>query len=78
MFVPGHDAVLWYLFKEAGPYDAAAMEEKGEPTGEWEENGPDGEWIAHLYRKFGWPALDWDQEAGLDAIVEYANRRGYL
>lgn len=79
VFVPGEDPAWGGFGEEVGPYDAAAMEESGEPSlpDELFDMGSDEdlEWVRHLYRKFGWPGEDWRKEEGLKAITEYAERR---
>lgn len=89
VFAPGEDA-HWGKFgkwggfgDEGGPYDAAAMEEAGEP-GCPDEGFPyfalegqmqDLKWVCHLYRKYGWPGEGWRKDEGLKAIAEYVERR---
>lgn len=79
VFVPGEDPARGGSGKEVGPYDAAAMEEEGEPSRPDElfdmESEVDLQWVRHLHRKFGWPGEGWRKEEGLKAIREYAERR---
>lgn len=77
---PGEDAHWGGFGDKEGPYDAAAMEEAGEPSYPDEGFHLEGQewdlkWVCHLYRKFGWPGEGWRKEVGLKAIAEYVGRR---
>ncbi|KAG6368854.1 hypothetical protein INS49_003070 [Diaporthe citri] len=80
VFAPGEDAHWGGFGNEEGPYDAAAMEEAGEPSCPDDYFALEGQiqdlkWVCHLYRKYGWPGEGWRKEEGLKAIAEYVARR---
>ncbi|KAJ0122123.1 hypothetical protein J7T55_002635 [Diaporthe amygdali] len=78
VFVPGKDPLGGSSSVDVEPYDAEAVEAKGEPSipGElFGYNLKELEWVRHLYKKFGWPGADWQKEEGLKAITEFVERR---
>lgn len=79
VFVPLEDPHPGDYDKVEPPYDAAAMEEAGEPSLPdkyfFFDDDKDLEWVRHLYRKFGWPRKDWQKEEGLKAIADFRDRR---
>lgn len=79
VFVPGEDPHQSDHDEVEPPYDAAAMEEAGEPSSPEQyfffAEDKDVEWVRHLYRKFGWPGKSWQKEECLKAIAEFRDRR---
>lgn len=80
VFAPGEDAHWGGFRNQEGLYDAAAMEEAGEPSCPDEYFALEGQiqdlrWVCHLYRKFGWPGESWRKDDGLRAIADYVERR---
>lgn len=80
VFAPGEDAHWGGFGNEEGAYDAAAVEQVGEPSCPDEYFALEGQiqdlrWVCHLYRKFGWPGEGWRKDDGLRAIAGYVERR---
>ncbi|KAH6694056.1 hypothetical protein F5X68DRAFT_200163 [Plectosphaerella plurivora] len=55
-------------------YDRAQTDADWEPVPEDDDDELDWHWIAHLYRKFGWPGKDYRREECKQAIEDFTTR----
>ncbi|KAJ8605041.1 hypothetical protein MRB53_041553 [Persea americana] len=78
VFVPGEEPLdepsEVYEYDEQ---EAAEVEEKGEPTLPKELFGheEDFRWVRYLYKKHGWPSMDWKKAECSKAVRQYAEKR---